>query len=585
MLKMQQPGSCQPERRRTTISVLILAKNEEARIATCLERVAWANEILVVDDMSVDRTADICRAHGAKVVQRKLDNFLNQANFGLAQTTGEWVLRLDADEWVTPELAEKIQQALRDPGEYAGFSFNLRNYFLGHCMRFGGWYHRSFHLFKRSADRFSDAVHWVPQVQGPIGHLEADAEHHPFQSLSQFMERQNRYTSMGLPDLRQDVPQLSARRLAALLAIRPLKLFRKSYWKKAGRREGMYGLVFGALFAWVEFLRWAKWWEASMNTAERWTGDAERRPPAARSERRRESGGARTAGVAQRQDPSSVPREKLSVVVLTKNEEARIARCLESVRWADEVVIVDGQSTDRTVEIAESFGAKIIRHAFDGSFATDRNLGLEAATGEWVLQIDADDVVTPEFRAAVERLFTEGSPHAAFKFRRRTVFLGRPMRYGGWHYAVPNLLRRGHAHYEGLVHERPVIDGTLGELDADIEHHPCEDLSMFLNRQNRYTSLQAQELLRAGAPLSESQIRRQIWKKPWKTFWKSYVKKQGFREGWHGLVFAEFFAGVELMKWAKYWECVRPEAASTPLLAEGGAAGRRERTREMVNTR
>ncbi|MBI4341811.1 MAG: glycosyltransferase, partial [Candidatus Omnitrophica bacterium] len=252
-------------------------------------------------------------------------------------------------------------------------------------------------------------------------------------------------------------------------------------------------------------------------------------------------------------------RQRLSVAILTKNEEGRIARCLESVRWADELIVVDGLSTDRTVEIARRFGAQVISHAFEGSFAAERNLGLQHATGEWVLHLDADDVVTPEFRALVERLLAGSPSHAAFKFRRKSYLLGRFMRFGGWYHYLPNLVRREAVRYEGAVHERPVVEGTIGRLDADVEHHPCEDLRAFLDRHNRYTTLAAGELLAAHGRLRDAKIRRRLLRKPWKTFWKTYVKKQGFREGLHGLVFSLFFAGVELIKWAKYWELTRPE--------------------------
>lgn len=247
-------------------------------------------------------------------------------------------------------------------------------------------------------------------------------------------------------------------------------------------------------------------------------------------------------------------RERLSVVVLTKNEEARIRRCLDSVRWADEVVVVDGMSTDRTVEICESLGARVIRHPFEGSFAQERNLGLEQATGDWVLQIDADDVVTPSFRTAVERLLSSPQPFDVFKFRRKSYLLGRFMRYGGWYHYLPNLVRREAVRYEGRVHERPIVRGAIGLLEADVEHHPCEDLTAFLSRHNRYTSIQAEELLRQPGQDPAAAINRNLVRRPLKTFWKSYVKKQGFRDGLHGLVFALFFAGVELIKWAKCWE-------------------------------
>ena len=251
---------------------------------------------------------------------------------------------------------------------------------------------------------------------------------------------------------------------------------------------------------------------------------------------------------------SASARETLSVVIITKNEEARIGRCLESVRWADEIVVVDGMSTDRTAEICRRFGARVIPHAFEGSFAQERNIGMEQATGDWVLQIDADDVVTPAFHTAVDTVLRDRPQHAAFKFRRRSVLLGRTMRYGGWHHYLPNLVRREAVRYEGRVHERPLIQGTLGQLDADIDHHPCESLSAFLERHNRYTTLQAEELVQAAGILTGRQLCGRLVGRPWKVFWKSYVKKQGFREGLHGLVFAIFFAGIEWLKWAKVWE-------------------------------
>ena len=259
-------------------------------------------------------------------------------------------------------------------------------------------------------------------------------------------------------------------------------------------------------------------------------------------------------------------RPRLSVVILTKNEERRIARCLESVRWADELIVVDGMSTDRTVEICEQFGARVVPHSFEGSFAQERNLGLERATGEWVLQIDADDVVTPEFRARVEQLLASPPPHAALKFRRKSYLMGRFLRYGGWYHYLPNLVRRECVHYIGDVHERPVVKGSLGLLDADIEHHPCEDLAEFIHRHNRYTSLQAHELMRGGTGRSVRHIAWLLVRKPWKTFWKSYVKKQGFREGAYGFLFAFLFAWFELLKWAKCWERSHA-AASAPRTA------------------
>ena len=243
-----------------TLSVLILAKNEADKIARCLESVAWADERVVVDDFSTDATAAICRQFGALVVQRTFDNFSAQANFGLTHLQGDWVLALDADELVTPELRDRIRQVLRDNPPLAGFSFKRRNYFLGHPMRYGGWYHDIFRLFRRDAVRFAGELHHVPQVSGRIGRLDDETRHFPFQSLVQFIERQNRYSSMGARE-RLAAGRPDERTLMRQLRTRPVKLLWKFYVKKQGFREGTHGVVFSVLYAWVHFLTWAKCWE------------------------------------------------------------------------------------------------------------------------------------------------------------------------------------------------------------------------------------------------------------------------------------------------------------------------------------
>ncbi len=253
-----------------------------------------------------------------------------------------------------------------------------------------------------------------------------------------------------------------------------------------------------------------------------------------------------------------MPRERLSIVLITKNEEAKIARCLESVRFADDVVVVDGASTDRTAEICRAAGATVINHPWEGSFAQERTLGVEAATGEWILQMDADETVSDALRAAVQHVLAEGTSHAAFKVRRVNEFLGHRMRYGGWYHYNTVLFRKAHCRYEGRVHERLIVDGTIGTMEPPLEHRPFDSLTQFVERQNRYTTLQAHDLCETRGTLPERAIRREIFWRPIKTFWKSYVKKQGWREGMHGLVFAFLFAWVDGLKWAKYWELIRP---------------------------
>ncbi|MBI3319471.1 MAG: glycosyltransferase family 2 protein, partial [Candidatus Omnitrophica bacterium] len=246
-------------------------------------------------------------------------------------------------------------------------------------------------------------------------------------------------------------------------------------------------------------------------------------------------------------------RERLTILLLTKNEVGKLPQCLDSITWADEIVVVDGQSTDGTQAVARAYGATVIERPFSGSFAQERNAGLAVSTGDWVLQMDADETVSPELRTAIERLLVEGSPHAALKVRRRNYFLGHQMRYGGWYHYNVALFRRTLVRYEGLVHERLTIDGTTGVLEADLLHRPFSSFEQFIDRQNRYTTLQAREFLQEDRG-SSIRLMHEVRVRPIKLWWKLYVKKQGFREGFYGVSFSILFAWVHFLKWAKYWE-------------------------------
>ncbi|MBI4355048.1 MAG: glycosyltransferase family 2 protein [Candidatus Omnitrophica bacterium] len=252
-----------------------------------------------------------------------------------------------------------------------------------------------------------------------------------------------------------------------------------------------------------------------------------------------------------------MPRERLSAVILTKNEEHQIVRCLESVRWADEIIVVDGMSTDRTVEICRRYGAQVIARPFSGSFGEERNAGAEAASGEWIIQLDGDDEVSAELRQAIGQVLTGGTTHAAFQIRRKNNFLGHWMTHGGWYHYYPHFYHRASCRYEGRVHHLLKTSGTIGKLEAAVLHYPFTSLEQFVVRQNRYTSLEAQEMLDTQGVLPQRLVRYNLTWRPVKLFWKSYVKKQGRREGWHGLVFAILYAWVHFLKWAKYWELIR----------------------------
>lgn len=247
----------------------------------------------------------------------------------------------------------------------------------------------------------------------------------------------------------------------------------------------------------------------------------------------------------------------LSAVVLSRNSEKKIAKCLSSLEgWADEIIIVDGGSTDNTLKIAEQYGAKVYVHQFSGSFAQERNFGTDKTSRTWVLQLDSDEVLTDSFKEKCGEVLPNAS-FAAFKFRRKNVFLGHEFKYGGWYHWSQHLFKKGRARYEGRVHEKMIVDGETGYLDADILHVPFDSIAEFVERQNRYTDLQAADIIDTEKDLSLKKVRYNLKIKPLKLFKKIYFNKRAYKEGFYGLVFALLSSWVHFLKWAKVWERVR----------------------------
>lgn len=250
-------------------------------------------------------------------------------------------------------------------------------------------------------------------------------------------------------------------------------------------------------------------------------------------------------------------RKTLTAVIPTKNNEDIIQRCLESVKWADEIVIVDGYSTDRTLDICRRYTNKIVQNKFDGNFDKERNLGTDNSTGDWVLQLDSDEIVTDGMRKEVEKVLQSDPEYSAYKFKRKNFFLGHPMRYGGWYHDSLHFFRRGKARYRGKIHETLIVDGKIGQIDADVEHYPFTSIAQFIERHDGYSTREAQYIFEQRGVVPKREVMYNLKFKPLKLFWKFYIKKQGFREGKHGLVFSVLYSWVHFINWAKYWELLK----------------------------
>ena len=242
----------------------------------------------------------------------------------------------------------------------------------------------------------------------------------------------------------------------------------------------------------------------------------------------------------------------LSVVTLTKNEARNITECLESVRWADELIIIDSGSSDDTLELARRYTSNVLSIEWKG-YGAARNLGIERAKGDWVLWLDADERVTPELAQDIRALLVGGGQrYAGFDIARRAYFLGRWIKHSGWYPSrVTRLFLRSRARFsETRVHEQLMIDGDVGRMPHDLIHYTDPDLEHYFAKFNRYTSLAAEDMRAAGRSfaLSDLLIR------PAFQFFKMYFLRRGFLDGMQGFILCIASSAYVFTKYAKLWE-------------------------------
>jgi glycosyltransferase involved in cell wall biosynthesis len=255
----------------------------------------------------------------------------------------------------------------------------------------------------------------------------------------------------------------------------------------------------------------------------------------------------------------------LSVAIITHNEEKNIARTLASVQFADEIIVVDSGSTDRTIEIARSLKATVISEPWRG-FAAQKNFAIEQCKGRWVLSLDADEELTPELQIEIQTLL-RGTPGAdAYMLRRRNLFLNRWIRYGGY-YPDPKLrlFRRHAANFapparftERPVHETIAVDGHLETLRSDLIHHAYPTIESYIEHMDRYSTLGA-EIVLAKGQTSHSLIGffYHIVLTPAFTFLWNYVCRLGFLDGREGFLLHLYHSTYTSWKYAKAWQTTR----------------------------
>jgi glycosyltransferase involved in cell wall biosynthesis len=246
------------------LSVTVITSNEAADLADALASVAWADEIVVVDSRSSDDTVSIARRFTDRVVSRDWPGYIEQKNYAAALASHDWILSLDADERVTPELAAEIQARLAAPPQQAAFRIPRVTWHLGRWIRSTDWY-PDFQLRlydRRAAEWTGQYVHEAVLVRGAVGELKGELQHYAYRDLADHLETIDRYTTLAARQMHE-----AGRRARVFdLAVHPPLAFLRNYIVRGGFRDGTIGFVISRMNAYYVFLKFAKLWELQRRT-------------------------------------------------------------------------------------------------------------------------------------------------------------------------------------------------------------------------------------------------------------------------------------------------------------------------------
>ena len=246
---------------------------------------------------------------------------------------------------------------------------------------------------------------------------------------------------------------------------------------------------------------------------------------------------------------------KISAYVIAYNDEPNMRPCLESLRWVDELIVVDSHSTDATARISREYTDKVFQHEFHG-FGRLRNEAIAHATHDWIFSLDTDERATPEIRDEIRRVLADHPKSDAYFVPRRNFFLGREIRHCGWYpdYRQPQLFRKGRLRYrDEAVHEGFEADGPVGYLREHVLQYPFRDVDHYLAKMDRYSGLMAQRMKEQGRRFRP----HQLFTHSAFTFAKMYLGRGGILDGTPGLILSGLYAYYTFIKYAKLWEMTK----------------------------
>ena len=277
-------------------------------------------------------------------------------------------------------------------------------------------------------------------------------------------------------------------------------------------------------------------------------------------------------------------RVPVSVIVPIKNEAGNLPRCLGSIRWADEIFVVDSASTDNSIEIAQQFGAHVVQFQFNGTWPKKKNWALENLPfrNEWVFILDADEVLPPEAEQEFAKAIAEAGQVAGYWINRRFMFMGKWLRHSYYPNWNLRLFRHSLGRYEKLtsvdtrsgdneVHEHVIVRGATGRLRCEMDHYAFPTVEVFVEKHNRYSNWEARvsaerRLSGSAAQISSAEVgrRRKLKElsqrlpfRPLLRFLYIFIWQRGFLDGWEGYYFARLHAVYEFLSVAKAYELTK----------------------------
>jgi glycosyltransferase involved in cell wall biosynthesis len=637
------------------LDVLIQTHNEELNLPQTLAslRSGLVNRVFVVDSGSTDRTREVAENYGATFVHHDWEGYAQQKNWALDNLPFEspWILILDADEAISPELHDEIRAIVNRPlHEVAESAFHVNRIFIfmgkkiRHCGYFPSW---NLRLFKRGHARYEQRlVHEHMIVTGRTGYLKSLLLHEDRRGLEHFIAKHNRYSTLEAQEIyaaREEWPGVYTfftdrvqrrrylkNRVLPFLPLPWVLRFLYMYVVKLGFLDGRAGWYLSLFISSYEFFIRMKYTELYDLKGQRRVGigglavtegkmDTQGAapaappapipalptarltpappllrtipaPPTATSAPTVVRPDTSIGAIVQADHPPLYPapanRARVSVMIPTLNEGKNLARCLDHLRWADEVVVVDSGSKDDTVKIAHDYGATVVNFQWSGKWPKKKNWALQNVPfrNDWVLIVDADEWITPELADEIQDVVATPK-YVGYYVNRRFIFMGGWIRHCGYYPSWNlRLIRRGKGEYEQLtevgdtgsgdneVHEHIAAQGEVGHLDHDMLHFAFPSINVFMEKHNRYSNWEARVQFEGveaegGVKGSSDLTRRRKLKKlsrrlpfrPTLRFLYSYIWQGGFLDGRPGYVFCRLLSIYEYLSVTKYYELKRTE--------------------------